>query len=113
MNLFGVKKSPSDTQMRAILDSTDPQEVRKVLKWMSSICQRSKILEKFVYFQDSYQLGQNRVFFHLKFIVKTSVKRHMKMEKLPTITPCSWAWFIQKAVLPFAPVTYYETGWKE
>jgi hypothetical protein len=55
--LFGVPSAPSDTQMRALLDLIDPQEIRGVYKKIFSTLQRGKVLEQFLYLDDAYLLA--------------------------------------------------------
>lgn len=52
--LFGVERAPSDTQMREILDPVFPKEIRGLFKILFARLQRGKLLEEFVYLNDSY-----------------------------------------------------------
>lgn len=48
-NLYKVKKAPSDSQLRTILDPINPQELRGTFKEIHKQLQRQKILEEFKY----------------------------------------------------------------
>ena len=45
--LFGVKNTPSDTQMRAIVDKISPKYISSILKYLFNIIQRGKMLTDF------------------------------------------------------------------
>ena len=47
--VYGIDKVPSDTQMRAILDEVEPDELRQVFKDIVQQLQRGKELEKMKY----------------------------------------------------------------
>jgi hypothetical protein len=48
-NLYGVKKSPSDTQMREILDPVAPAALKPAFIQIHHTLQRQKVLEKYQY----------------------------------------------------------------
>ena len=52
--LYGVKKAPSDTYMREILDEVSPNEVRVGFKNLFRLLQTGKQLEKFQYLNGHY-----------------------------------------------------------
>jgi len=52
--LFKLDDFPSDTQMRERLDVVDSLEFRKPFKEIFAMLQRNKILEKYVFLNDSY-----------------------------------------------------------
>lgn len=47
--IFGLATVPSDTQMRAVLDEVEPDELSRVFKNIVAQLQRGKVLEKMVY----------------------------------------------------------------
>jgi len=55
--LYGVKRAPSDTQMREILDAVNPSSIRPVFKKIFSTLQRGKGLESYQYLGDHYLLS--------------------------------------------------------
>lgn len=55
--LYGVKRAPSDTQMREIIDEVDPSSIRPVFKKIFSHLQRGKVLESYQYLGDYYLLS--------------------------------------------------------
>lgn len=54
--LFGVNRIPSDTQMREILDTVEPQQLRPMFNDVFRQLQRGKALEPFVFHEDCYLL---------------------------------------------------------
>jgi hypothetical protein len=54
--LYGIGQIPSDTQMRAILDQVDPLTLRPVFNDVFRELQRGKVLEQFVFHEESYLL---------------------------------------------------------
>ena len=54
--LFGIERIPSDTQMREILDPSDPQQLRPMFNDVFRKLQRGKALEPFVFHNDCYLL---------------------------------------------------------
>lgn len=55
-SLFGIEQVPSDTRLREILDGVDPQDIRPLYRDVFRQLQRGKVLEKYVFHQDSYLL---------------------------------------------------------
>ncbi len=55
--LFGISRVPSDTQMREILDGADPETLRPLFRDVFRQLQRGKVLEEYVFHQDSYLLA--------------------------------------------------------
>jgi hypothetical protein len=55
--IYGIKGVPSDTQMRAILDPVDPDNLRPLFGDVFRRLQRGKALERFVYFNGCYLLS--------------------------------------------------------
>jgi hypothetical protein len=55
--VFGIKRIPCDTQMRAIDDEVDPQQLRSAFAGIFRQLQRGKALEPFVFFQGQYLLA--------------------------------------------------------
>src|SRR5262249_23769396 len=53
--VFGLHDIPSDTQMRAILDEVDPDDVRPLFRDVFAPLQRGKVLEDYL-FLDLYYL---------------------------------------------------------
>lgn len=47
--VYGIKRIPSDTQMRTILDDVDPEEIRPLFKRVFQQLQRGNALEKMRY----------------------------------------------------------------
>lgn len=56
-SLFGMRRIPSDTQMRTILDEVDPEHLRPAFTSVFRQLQRGKALEPFVFFQNHYLLA--------------------------------------------------------
>jgi hypothetical protein len=57
MNLYRIEDVPSDTQMRVILDSLQPDLFRPLFSSVFRELQRAKALEPFVFYQGSYLLS--------------------------------------------------------
>jgi hypothetical protein len=55
--LYGIDHVPCDTQMRAILDPVDPNDVRPLFGDVFRRLQRGKALEAFVYLEGHYLLS--------------------------------------------------------
>jgi hypothetical protein len=55
--VYGIGKIPSDTRMREILDSVDPQSLRPLFNDIYRQLQRGKALEPMVYFEGCYLLS--------------------------------------------------------
>jgi len=55
-SLYGVKKAPSDTRMREILDEVAPNSLRRSFKRLLAATQRGKVLEEFK-FLDGYLIS--------------------------------------------------------
>jgi hypothetical protein len=56
-SLFGMKQIPCDTQMRAILDDVDPENLRTLFASVFRRLQRGKALERFLFFQGRYLMA--------------------------------------------------------
>lgn len=52
--LFGLQSIPCDTQMRTILDDVNPRHLRPAFASVFRACQRGKVLESFVFWQNHY-----------------------------------------------------------
>jgi Transposase DDE domain len=55
--IYGIHHVPSDTQMRALLDPIDPDDVRPLFGDVFRRLQRGKALERFVYLESHYLLS--------------------------------------------------------
>ena len=55
--IYGLKKIPSDTQMRTILDEVDPVAIKPVFKDVFRQLQRGKALEPMVFMEGCYLLS--------------------------------------------------------
>jgi hypothetical protein len=55
--IYGINNVPSDTQMRAILDPVDPEDLRAPFLQIFRRVQRGKVLERFSYLDDCYLLS--------------------------------------------------------
>jgi hypothetical protein len=55
--IFGIKQIPCDTQLRAINDEVDPQQLRSAFTGVFRQLQRGKALEPFVFFQGNYLMA--------------------------------------------------------
>jgi hypothetical protein len=53
-SIYGIERVPSDTQMRAILDPVEPEELRPLFGDVCRRLQRGKALERFVYLDGHY-----------------------------------------------------------
>jgi hypothetical protein len=68
-SVFGLQAIPSDTQMRTILDSVDPEQLRPLFKDFFREVQRGKVLEDYVYLDGCYLIALDGVeFFNSKKI---------------------------------------------
>lgn len=56
-NLFRIARIPSDTQMREILDSVEPRQLRPLFDAVFRQVQRGKALESFVFYKECYLLS--------------------------------------------------------
>lgn len=56
-SIFGIQKIPSDTNMRVLLDEVDPNDLRNIFNDIFRVLQRGKVLEKFVFMENSYLLS--------------------------------------------------------
>src|SRR5689334_17768336 len=56
-NLFGIHEVPCDTQLRAILDRVDPEELRPAFGDVFREVQRGKALKPFVFHKGCYLLA--------------------------------------------------------
>jgi hypothetical protein len=52
--LYLIKRVPSDTQMRAILDELPPEVLRRLFRDVFRQLQRGKVLEQYVFLDDAY-----------------------------------------------------------
>jgi hypothetical protein len=52
--VFGIEKTPCDTQMRSILDGVNPEQLRRCFKVVFSQVQRGKALEEMQYLDGYY-----------------------------------------------------------
>jgi hypothetical protein len=57
--LFGMQSIPCDTQMRTILDDVDPLHIRPAFTSVFRQCQRGKVLESFVFWQNHYLIASD------------------------------------------------------
>lgn len=56
-SVFHIKRLPSDTAMRTILDEVNPEDIRPIFKDIFGVLQRGKQLDKF-----SYKVGKKKYF---------------------------------------------------
>ncbi len=56
-SIYGIERVPCDTQMRAILDPVEPDELRPLFGDVCRRLQRGKALERFVYLDGHYLLS--------------------------------------------------------
>jgi hypothetical protein len=57
LTIYGMGSIPCDTSMREILDGVDPNDLRPLFKDAFRQLQRGKVLEKFIFMEDSYLLN--------------------------------------------------------
>lgn len=55
--IYGIRRVPCDTQMRALLDPVDPESLRPLFVDVFRCLQRGKVLEDFVFLNGSYLLS--------------------------------------------------------
>ncbi len=55
--LYGVQQVPSDSQMRSILDTVDPAELRGTFRTLHSALQRGQVLNDYLSFDGRYLLS--------------------------------------------------------
>jgi len=60
-SVFGLHAVPSDTQIREILDTVTPQQLRPVFTDVFRQVQRGKVLEEFVFFKGCYLVALDGV----------------------------------------------------
>src|SRR4051794_34800484 len=60
-SVFGLKAIPSDTQMRAILDDVNPEQLRPVFRDVFRPLQRGKVLERYVFLEGCYLVALDGV----------------------------------------------------
>ena len=106
--LYSVQNPMSDTQIREIIDPLNPREIRDVYKKVFTAVQRGKLLEQFIYMNDSYLVALDGT---SHFSSKTvhcerccqkkhrdgSITYHHQMLSGVLVHPQ------KKAVIPFAP----------
>jgi hypothetical protein len=56
-SLFGVRRIPSDTRMREVVDEVDPEEIRPVFKNLFARVQRANVLKDFKLWGEHYLLS--------------------------------------------------------
>jgi hypothetical protein len=56
-SIYGIDQVPCDSQMRALLDPIDPEQLRTGFSDVFRTLQRAKVLERFVYLDGSYLLS--------------------------------------------------------
>ena len=85
--LYGVKRAPSDTQMREILDEVDPSSIRPVFKKIFSSLQRGKVLESYQYLGDYYfcRSMARASFPRIRSTVANAARRRIERESGPII----------------------------
>lgn len=57
MTIYGMGSIPCDSSIRDILDGVDPNDLRPLFKDAFRQLQRGKVLEKYVFMEDSYLLN--------------------------------------------------------
>ncbi len=57
MTIYGMGSIPCDTSIRDILDDVDPNDLRPLFKDVFRQLQRGKVLEQYVFMEDSYLLN--------------------------------------------------------
>lgn len=106
--LYGVVKSPCDTQMREILDEVDPEYLRPMYNDLIARVQRGKVLEKYEFLDGAYLVSMDGTGYFSSSSVYCdsccqknhrdgSVTYHHQMLSAVLIHPD------QKQVIPFAP----------
>jgi hypothetical protein len=60
-SVFGLQAVPSDTQIREILDTIDPEQLRSVFTDVFRQVQRGKVLEEFVFLEGCYLVALDGV----------------------------------------------------
>jgi hypothetical protein len=60
-SVFGLQAVPSDTQVREILDTVDPEQLRPVFTDIFRQVQRAKVLEEFVFLEGCYLVALDGV----------------------------------------------------
>ncbi len=106
--VYQLKKIPSDTQFRERLDLCDPRELRKTFRRLFALCQRSKKLEYFKYYDDHYLLPLDGTgYFYSKEIhCEHCCEKHHKDGSISYYHQMLCGVIAhpeQKVVLPFAP----------
>src|SRR5688572_10316982 len=54
LNLYGIERVPSDTQMRQILDPVDPEQLHPAFAELFAHLQRGKVLPRLAFLEDYY-----------------------------------------------------------
>ncbi len=108
-SIYRIKKTPSDTQMRTILDNVDPDELRKVFKIPFRALQRGKALEPMKFYKGRYLVSLDGTgYFSSKklFSEKCLVKKNKKTGELTYHLQMLGAAIVHpnfKEVVPLAP----------
>ena len=83
-SIYGIEHVPSDSQMRSILDPTDPESLRPCYTDIFREVQRGKALEPFVFYQGCYllSLDGSGYFSSEKIHCASCLERHHKNGKV-------------------------------
>jgi hypothetical protein len=107
-NIFGLSETPSDTNLRTRLDEIDPRDLRGSFKKIFSLVQRGKILEEYVYMNESYLVSIDGTghFSSNKVHCENCCEKHHKNGAITYYHQLLAASLVhpdKKHVIPFAP----------
>ena len=107
-NLYYINQIPSDTYMREELDAINPVGFRKTFRDLFRVCQRGKVLERFVWMEEYYILSVDGTgyFSSNKIHCKSCCIKHHRNGSTSYYHQMLGAVMVhpqEKVVLPFAP----------
>ncbi|MFN8943840.1 MAG: transposase [Pseudobdellovibrionaceae bacterium] len=83
--IFGIKRVPSDTHMRSVVDIVEPNDIRPGFKLLFTEAQRNHALKQFEFFDNSYLLSVDATgFYHSDSVFCSSclVKKHKATDEV-------------------------------
>lgn len=107
-NLYYIKKAPSDTCLRERLDVLSPNNLRRPFRTIFAFLQRSKMLERYLYFGKYYLMSVDGTgqYSSSKVNCKNCCEKHHRDGKITYYHQMVGAAIIhhdEKVVIPIAP----------
>jgi hypothetical protein len=91
-SIYGIKKVPSDTQMRTIIDEIKPDKIAPLFKQIFHDLQRGKALEAFIFMDNRYILSLDGTGYYSSDTIccESCLEKNIKKPTQPlTLTKCS------------------------